>query len=243
MAVRLLDLIFPPRCAGCGESGSVLCAKCRASFRAPEPPLCPRCGHDRVSSPTACPVCAHGRGPAVLTGMRAAVIYEGSARQAILALKFRGQRRVAEPLGDLLADLCSQEHIPADIVVPVPLHPARKRRRGYNQAELLARQCGLRLACPMRSDLLTRRRDTPPQTSLPSPERRRNVKDAFVLAASASATLAGKHVLLVDDVSTTGSTLDAAAAAIAQAQPASIWGVVVARPNEREQMSHHNGAS
>ena len=233
-AVRFLDLIFPPRCAGCGESGSVLCVKCRASFRAPEPPLCPRCGHGRVSSQANCPVCAHGRGPAALTAMRAALIYEGPARQAILALKFRGQRRVAEPLGDLLADLCIQQDIPIDIVVPVPLHPTRKRQRGYNQAELLARRCGARLARPVRLDLVARRRATPPQTSLPAAERRRNVTDAFALAATAADALAGKHILLVDDVATTGSTLDAAAATLAQAQPASIWGIVVARPDERE---------
>ena len=236
MAMRLLDLVFPPRCASCGNSGSVLCARCRASMRAPAPPLCPRCGHAGVAATAQCPLCAHGRGPLALTGMRAATVYEGSVREAILALKFRGQRRVAEPLGDLLADLCTREHIAVEIVVPVPLHPARRRQRGYNQAELLARRCGLKLACPVGTDFLSRSRDTPPQTSLPATERRRNVKDAFALDPAAIATLAGKHLLLVDDVATTGSTLDAAAAALAQARPASLWGIVVARPDEREML-------
>jgi ComF family protein len=166
--------------------------------------------------------------------MRAGASYEGAVRRAILALKFRGLRRVAEPLGDLLADLCVQEHIPVDVVIPVPLHAARKRQRGYNQAELLARRCGSRLARPVRSDLLTRVRDTPPQTKLPATERRRNVMNAFTLAQAAHAELSGKQVLLVDDVATTGSTLDAAAAVAAQTHPALIWGIVVARPDERK---------
>ncbi len=230
--MRLLDLIFPPRCASCGESGTILCAKCRDSMRTPEPPLCPRCGHACVSAIATCPICRNGRGPVALTGMRAAVRYEGAAREAMLALKFRGQRRVAEPLGELLADLCTQEQIPVDVIVPVPLHAARQR--GYNQAELLARLTGSRLARPMRADLLARVRDTPPQTTLPATERRRNVMDAFALAQSAHVELGGKHLLLVDDVATTGSTLDIAAVALLQTHPASIWGIVVARPDERE---------
>jgi predicted amidophosphoribosyltransferase len=183
--MRLLDLIFPPRCASCGESGTILCAKCHDSMRTPEPPLCPCCGHARVSAIAACPIYRNGRGPVALTGMRAAVRYEGVVREAILALKFRGQLRVAEPLGEplgeLLADLCVQVQIPVDVIVPVPLplHAAGQRQRGYNQAELLARQTGLRLARPMRVDRLSRVRATPPQTTLPATERRRNVMDAF----------------------------------------------------------------
>ncbi|HEV8192413.1 MAG TPA: hypothetical protein VGP82_13185 [Ktedonobacterales bacterium] len=121
-----------------------------------------------------------------------------------------------------------------DVVFPVPLHSARKHQRGYNQVELLARRCGWRLARPVRPDLLARVRDTPPQTRLPAIERRRNVMDAFTLAQAAPAALVGKHGLLVDDVATSGSTLDSIAVAVTQARRAPIWGVVVARPDERE---------
>jgi ComF family protein len=233
IAQQALDLIFPPRCVACRRAGGVLCASCLATFHAPEPPVCPICGHERVTSPERCPLCGQGRGPHALDGIRAAVVYEGAARQAVLALKFRGQRRIAEPLGKMLAEVCQREQVPVDMIVPVPLHPVRKRQRGYNQAALLAKHCAAHLGVPMRNDLLTRSRDTAPQASLPAAERHANVANAFALSPNAKSALAGKHIVLIDDVTTTGSTLDAAANALRAGTPASIWGIVLARPDER----------
>jgi ComF family protein len=178
-----------------------------------------------------CTVCASGDRPTNLDGLRATSVYEGAVRQAILALKFRGQRRFAQPLADLLAAYYTREGLHADLLLPVRLHRARRRQRGYDQAELLARALGGRLGLPVRADLLVRPRATAPQPTLAREQRRANVAGAFALASPAAHhVLSGKRTLLVDDVTTTGSTLDAAAAALRQASPQAIWGLAVARP-------------
>jgi predicted amidophosphoribosyltransferase len=119
--------------------------------------------------------------------------------------------------------------------MPVPLHIGRLRERVYNQAELLARRCATRLGVPCRSELLLRIRPMPPQVGLSLAERRANVRDAFALAKDATSSLAGKRVLLIDDVANTGSTLDAAAAAIV--------GLAVSRPDLLDARSDADGAA
>ncbi|HEX6818604.1 MAG TPA: ComF family protein [Ktedonobacterales bacterium] len=235
-AQLLLDLLFPPRCVSCGASGAVLCSTCLASVRTPEPPICRRCGRSLAAAlPTQadriCRFCASGREIAHLDGRRAASVYEGAVRQAILALKFRGQRRVAHPLAELLLSCYYSEALVADLIVPIPLHDARRRQRGYDQARLIAQPLGARLRLPVRTDLLVRQRATRAQMTLSRAERLSNVTDAFALPSPAVASvLAGKRVLLVDDVTTTGSTLDVAARALREANPASVWGLAVAQP-------------
>ncbi len=178
-----------------------------------------------------CPFCLTGREIPHLDGLRAASLYDGAVRQAILALKFRGQRRVASPLADLLAACCRHETLSADLIVPIPLHANRRRERGYDQARLLAQPLGRLLQRPVRTDLLVRTRATRAQMTLSASERHTNVAGAFVLTSPAvRAALSGKRILLLDDVTTTGSTLDAAAAALREANPAAIWGLAVARP-------------
>jgi len=245
LAQGLLDLVFPPRCVGCGARGVVFCAACHAQAQPPADPLCARCGFPLSASahggahpsPTRCPECASGRTPATLTGLRAAATHEGGVRKAIHALKYDGQRRAAQPLGDLLA-VAYQRYAPtgmaADMIIPVPLHADRQRARGYNQSTLLAHRLATRLRLPVRADLLVRQRATPPQVGLRWQERRANVAGAFALAGSqAAAQLAGRRILLVDDVATTGSTLDAAAQALLPAGPAAIWALAVTRPAPR----------
>jgi ComF family protein len=235
---RLLDLLFPPRCVSCGAGGAVLCAACVAELRSPAPPLCAHCGRslasfsaDHRSTANRCPLCAPGTTPSALTAIRVALRYEGGARKAIHALKYNGQRRLAEPLGDLLAEAYRREPWPVELIVPMPLHATRERQRGYNQAMLLARSCGTRLGVPVRGELLRRVRATESQTHLSRAERQSNVAGAFALAGrAATAEVAGKHILLLDDVTTTGSTLEAAARALASASPAAIWALALARP-------------
>jgi ComF family protein len=166
-----------------------------------------------------------------LTRLRAASVYEVAARSAILALKFGGQRRLAEPLGELLAAACRHEGLQADLIVPVPLHRDWRRARGFDQARLLACELAGRLHLPMQLDVLVRQRTTQPQTALAGAARRANVAGAFALSSPAvHRGIMGKRVLLVDDVTTTGSTLDAAASALAEGHPAAIVGHAVARP-------------
>jgi ComF family protein len=119
----------------------------------------------------------------------------------------------------------------ADMVIPVPLHASRRRERGYNQAELLARAFASMQGLPVRTDVLMRVRATEAQTHLSQAERRRNVAGAFALSdPMAAKMIAGRRIMLVDDVTTTGSTLDAAAEPLRAAGAASVWGLAFARP-------------
>ena len=181
-----------------------------------------------------CEVCAAGQSLTTLTALtalRAAAVSDGAVRQAVLALKYRRQPRTAAPLGALLAEALRDLGWQTDLILPVPLHRERVRRRGYNQAELLARRCARACGFPLRTDLLTRQRDTRPQVGLSAADRRSNVADAFPLASPrAAALLDGKRILLIGDIATTGSTLAAAAVALLPAHPAAIWDLAVTRP-------------
>ncbi|MGH2515071.1 MAG: ComF family protein, partial [Ktedonobacterales bacterium] len=181
IAQSLLDLLFPPRCVACGTAGAVLCAMCLAQTRALEPPFCERCGRALLTTSDRglCSACQAGRGPAALAIIRAAALHEGPVREAVLALKYRGRRRLAAPLGDMLAETVARLDLRPDAILPVPLHVTRTRQRGYNQAELLARQCARRLRVAYEPALLMRARATPPQVGLSGAERRVNVAGAF----------------------------------------------------------------
>ncbi len=230
----LLDLVFPPRCASCQALGVLLCDRCRATITLPQPPLCARCGRSLQASRAGeqCDLCVLGRGPVHLTSLRVATDYEGAIRAAILAYKFRGVRRLVEPLGKMLADAYTREGLNADLVTHVPLHTKRRRERGYDQSQLLARELARRLNLPLLPDAVQRVRATEPQTHLQGDQRIANVAGAFTLAnPSVIERAKDRRILLIDDVTATGSTLDATAAALAEAHPAAILGLALSRPN------------
>ncbi|MEE9399311.1 MAG: ComF family protein [Dehalococcoidales bacterium] len=219
-----LDLIFPRYCVGCGKEGSFLCDSCCQSLPRIRPPLCPRCGRPHPSG-ILCPSCVNWA--AAIDGIRSPYRFDGVMREAIHQLKYRNLRALVVTLTELLKDFLVSNPLPAEVLVPVPLHPKRLKERGYNQSGLLARELAKLIDLPVMGDCLIRQRHAPPQAKTSTvDERRSNIADAF---ACRNRKLQDKQVLLIDDVSTSGATLDACAAALKAAGTASVWGLVMAR--------------
>ncbi len=203
-----LSLLYPPRCLVCralGESG--LCAACLAGIVPVAPPLCRTCGHP-LGDGGGCVNCAVQR-PA-FTRARALGAYDGVLRTAIHQFKYRDRPQLAAPLGLSLAAF-ARDHAPDlnglrfDALLPVPMHPTRRRIRGYNQSERLARIVGGELALPLLTDALVRTRAARPQVGLTGEARRSNLAGAF--AVPRPEAVQGQSLLLIDDVATTGSSL------------------------------------
>ena len=208
---HFLDLLFPPRCAGCKTRGALFCDRCRCDCQ-PFPAHTNHMLHRRLAN-------------AALTSTSGVYRFNGPIREAIHALKYERRVRVAAPLGDLLADYVVQQRLAVDTVVPVPLHPERARERGFNQAEVLARRVAMRLDLPPDTSLI-RVRATSQQHSLNRQQRHDNVRDAFAWCAQ---TPAPSRVLLVDDVLTTGATIAAAAHVLRTAGAVEVHGLALAR--------------
>jgi len=224
----LLDLLFPRHCIGCGRPGVYLCSECRASLPYLQPPYCAICGRPLFYG-RLCLRCQHV--PLQIDGIRGICLYQGIAREAIHQFKYQGVRELAEPLGEMLYDYWRSHRLPGTLVVPVPLHPHRLRRRGYNQASLLAAAFGQRAGLPVADNLLWRRRDTPSQVEmLDLVMRWQNVQGAFTCSG---ASLTGQRILLIDDVATTGATLEACATALRAGGATSVWALVFARATGR----------
>jgi ComF family protein len=209
----VLAVIFAPACASCGEplerpTYGPVCVVCWHSILPLTPPLCETCGDPlatwRVEIAAAqCPRCRRTRSS--VDRARAIGAYDGALRAVVHALKYEGRRSVAPRLAALMRHRGADMLEKASFVVPVPLHRSRRRQRGFNQADDLARHLGL----PVRR-ALRRLRATPSQAALPAAQRHRNVRDAFATTRAAG-ELRGKVVVLVDDVCTTGATLEACA--------------------------------
>ncbi len=161
-----------------------------------------------------------------LSRLRSAVAYEGPIELAVQRFKYEGWRRVAGPLAVLLAERLMVEGLAGSWTLAVPLHPDRLRQRGFNQAELLARELRARLSLSRPPGALIRVRPTPPQVGHDRLWRKENVRGAF---ACKGANLDGRPVLVVDDVATTGATLEACAAALRESGSGPVTGVSVAR--------------
>jgi ComF family protein len=221
----VLDVLFPARCVGCGAYGSFLCQSCQAELPATRPPRCPICWQPQRQE-AICGRCREER-PA-FQGARSAYLYRGAAREAVRALKYSYVSALARPMAQLMARYVLEEDpIEADLLVAVPLHGRRQRLRGYNQSALLARELSRLCGLPVAERGLARHRSTPPQArSADAEARKRSVADAFVADCR---WVEGKRVLLIDDVMTTGATLDACAQALRQAGAASVWAFTFAR--------------
>jgi len=219
-----LNLLFPQRCIGCGKEGTLICSSCQSSLPRVMPPLCPRCGRPQPSG-ILCSSCVSWR--AEIDGIRSPFRFDGVVRQAVYQLKYRNLRALAAPLAQLLNDYLVTNPVPGEVLVPVPLHRKRIRERGYNQSSLLARELGKRTSLPVIDNCLVRQRYALPQARTTSVEERQsNVADAFTCRDD---NLRDKQVLLIDDVSTSGATLDACAGVLKAAGATSVWGLTMAR--------------
>ncbi|MBI2852167.1 MAG: ComF family protein [Chloroflexi bacterium] len=224
LAELALDFLFPRRCVGCGRTGDFICQTCQESLPWLKGPVCPKCGRPQPGG-ILCSTCVSWQ--AAIDGIRSPLRFEGVIREAVHQLKYRNIRALAAPLAALLGDYLVAENIPAEALVPVPIHRKRLRERGYNQASLLAKELAKLTGLPVIDDCLVRQKYASPQArTLNVVERQRNVAGAFECV---NRRLDGKQVLLIDDVSTSGATLDAAASAMKNAGAKSVWGLVLAR--------------
>lgn len=209
----LVHALLPPLCVHCSEplpgARPGVCRWCRATLR-PLPAGCRRCGLPRPGGPESCDRCREW--PAGLTAV-AATRYAGAAESIAHALKYRGWAHLADLCAESMAAALGARAAPLQALVPVPLHRARRRERGFNQSELLARSLSARLGVPV-ADALVRVRGTRSQVGLGRAARRRNLEGAFVPATGLQAR---GRVGLVDDVATSGATLAAAGAALREA--------------------------
>ncbi len=177
--------------------------------------------------------------PSQLDGVRAYAFHDGPLRKAIHEFKYSGLRSLATILGDLMGqgwDALAPDGKGVDVIVPVPLHSTRQRERGFNQAALLARELGAVLRHPVAEDVLVRSKPTTPQVGLGAEARRANVDGAFQCNSN---RLSGMCLLLVDDVYTTGSTLEAACSALLRTGVQSVWAYTLARAGGRLGDSSH----
>lgn len=225
----ILDFLFPTRCYTCRRSATfTLCEECRSRISPLPSHSCFRCSHPLGSgeSGSICRRCRKTK----LSYKRAiaAGLYEGVLRKAILLLKYRGKKRLAEPLAQIMALKWESESLPRpDFIVPVPLHPAKLRKRGYNQSELLARRLGEKFEVTVNSASLIRSRDTAPQNRLRKVEREKNVRGAFDVLPDSLPKDA--LVLLVDDVMTTGATMREASLALLKSGIREVYALTAAR--------------
>lgn len=220
---QFLGLLFPPRCVGCGRVDVWLCPECLAQIPRVEAPFCPRCGNSVVTAG----LCARCRtAPLQIDRICSVVYFEGALRKAMHWLKYRGRTALADPLGGLMAEYWAQHPMQFDVIVPVPLHADRLRKRGYNQAALLARQMARRVGLMEEEQTLVRQRSTSRQVDLNAKQRKQNVRDAFHCSGDG---LAGKQILLIDDVCTTGATLEACAIALLAGGARNVQALTLAR--------------
>jgi len=224
LRAALYDILFPSRCVGCGRPGVVLCAACLQTIEFVPPGICERCGRPVPGAGPLCAACRRVQSP---LERNCAVGYAtGVLRKAIHRLKYGGQSQLAGPLAGLLRDWWADHGWPVDVVAPVPLHPYRRRQRGYNQAHLIGQAFSSMVGLSYMEDAISRTRDTRPQVGLKAAERERNVAGAF---ESCGDGVCGRRVLLIDDVMTTGATLRACAVALRAAGAAGVSALTVAR--------------
>jgi ComF family protein len=211
-----LDLLLPPVCPGCGLEGEVLCGRCATAV------------WRRVDEPVGSPIGLASDVPLGILQLEWCAAFGGPVRAALHELKYAGERRLARPLADALAARWHAVGVAGDLVTWVPVHPHRRRDRGFDQAEELARGLAARLALPV-ARTVARMTPTTAQHGLGQHERLANLAGAFAVPMHDQVTVRGRWPILVDDVVTTGATLSACAAALRAAGAVAVSAIAVAR--------------
>jgi ComF family protein len=241
-----LDLLLPPRCLSCGaqvDAQGTLCAPCWGRLSFLGPPWCARCGRPFELPPGGGPAEGEGEGaccaacladPPAFGRARAALAYDDESRGLVLAFKHADRTRSAPAFGAWMARAGAEVLAGADLLVPVPLHRWRLFARRYNQSALLALAVGRAAGVPVSADLLARRRPTRTQGGLTRAGRTRNVAGAFAVRPRRLDLVRGRRVVLVDDVLTTGATVEECARALLRAGAAAVDVLALARVDRGE---------
>lgn len=213
---RAFDLAFPGTCVGCGAEGRPLCARCGSALDA------------RLEEPAGVPIGLPADIPEPLLQIDWCAPFKGTVRDALHAIKYGGEQRLAVPLGAAVARRWARIGVGAEVIVHVPVHGQRRRQRGYDQAERIAVAAASDLRLP-HVTALDRTRATTAQFDLDRRDRRTNVRGAFALRPASAADIRGRWVLLIDDVLTTGATLAACGDALLEGGAAAVSAMTVAR--------------
>jgi ComF family protein len=219
--MNFLDFIFPKKCVLCGRFGSYICSLCIEKIEPIEQPVCPICQRQAIGGKTH-PGC---RNKYTLDGLVVGFRYRGPIKLAISKIKYKWIWDIAETVIDLLVERIWKFNIPQEFVlVPIPLHSKRKNWRGFNQAELICQILAKKFGCKTKN-LLKRHVETKTQVGLTREERKRNIKNAFIVNSS---SVKWKTIILVDDVYTTGATMGEACKILKQNGAEIVWGMAIA---------------
>jgi len=227
----ILDFLFPPYCPICGrklkETESLICEKCYENIKTITSPFCERCGAPLKKDRKRCEYCSQENFH--FLRVRGLGFFTPPLSEMIHLLKYERKTKIAERLGILMGNLFRSDPALSDtnIIVPVPLHPSRLRERGYNQSQLLAEEISEITGKELMNHIVIRKKPTKSQTTLSHRERKENLKDAFKVVSSGS--VLNKTILIVDDVMTTGATLNELAKVLKKEDAKKIYGLVLAR--------------
>lgn len=226
----ILDLLFPCFCINCGREGSYLCQDCQSLAEISQYQYCPFCFSPRiVLDGRTCPSCRRTK---TLSGLYCAASYNNFiVKKLINQFKYAYVKELSRPLAYLItAHLLNLNRSPDFnnfILIPVPLHKKKLKQRGFNQAEEIGKELSGALEIPIFKNVLLKTKQTPAQVDLEKEQREENIKGVFI--CQKPELIQRRKILLIDDVFTTGSTMEECARLLKEAGAKEIWGIVVAR--------------
>jgi len=226
-----LDLLFPPACGGCGKIGSRWCAECQQRVKILSGTLCEICGLP-LDKAGICDTCRADR--PYFRALRAWAVFENPVQTALHKLKYRRDISMGDSLASHMLSFVRELNWPIDMIVPIPLGQERRKERGYNQVGMIAKPLAMALDVKYAPNELMRRKETRTQVGLTKTERKENVHGAF----QAGTGVREKTILVMDDVSTTGSTLSSSAEALYSSGAKDVYALTVARALPHHGLKH-----